>query len=77
VKRAKFSAQAGATEFVEESPPLSPQRAFVVQFRTGVGVEQTRFSGRVEHMTTGQTTRFESVEELVTFVSRVLATVRD
>jgi len=77
VNRAQSPLRTDAAESSEETPALSPQRAFVVQFRTRVGVEQTRFTGRVEHMTTGQTTRFESVEELVTFVSRVLATVRD
>jgi len=61
----------------EETPPLSPQRAFVVQFRTGTGAEPGRFVGRVEHMTSGQATRFASVEDLVTFVTRVLAEVRE
>jgi hypothetical protein len=62
---------------MEETTPLSPQRAFVVQFRAGAGAEPVRFTGRVEHMTTGQTTRFESVEDLVTFVTRVLTEVHD
>lgn len=64
-------------ELSEETSTLSPQRAFVVQFRARAGVEQTRFTGRVEHITTGQATRFESVEDLVMFVSRVLSKVRD
>jgi hypothetical protein len=66
-----------ATELMEETSPLSPQRAFVVQFRAGAGVEPVRFTGRVEHMASGQATRFESVEDLVTFVTQVLTEVRD
>ena len=61
----------------EEAPPLSSRRAFVVQFRIGAGAEPARFTGRVEHMTSGQATRFESVEDLVAFITRVLAEVRE
>ncbi len=61
----------------EEAPPLSPHRAFVVQFRTGTGAEGGRFVGRVEHMTSGQATRFESLEDLAAFITRVLAEVRE
>ena len=60
----------------EEDAPLSPQRAFVVQFRVGTGAEQERFAGRVEHMVSGHATRFHSVEELVAFITRVLSDVR-
>jgi hypothetical protein len=59
----------------EDPPPLSPQRAFVVQFRVGAGAEPGRFVGRVEHMTSAQATRFASLEDLVAFLMRVLAEV--
>lgn len=55
--------------------PLSPYRAFVVQFRTATGQAAEDFLGRVEHMTSGQAARFSSPEELVAFMVRVLAQV--
>jgi hypothetical protein len=61
----------------EEAPPLSPYRAFVVQFRTGMGAEVGCFVGRVEHMTSGQATRFDSVDGLVAFVAQILAVVHN
>ena len=59
-----------------EGPPLSPYRAFVVQFRTETDVERGRVAGRVEHVVSGQATHFSSLEELLAFMARVLATVR-
>ena len=56
--------------------PLSPHRAFVVQFRAETAVEQGRFVGRVEHVVSGQAAHFASLEELLAFMARVLATVR-
>jgi len=56
--------------------PLSPHRAFVVQFGVEAEVEQGRFVGRVEHVVSGQAAHFQSVEELLAFMARVLATVR-
>jgi hypothetical protein len=55
-------------------PPLSPEAAFVVQFRSGSG--SVRFAGRVEHMPSARATHFGSVEELLAFITRVLAEVR-
>jgi hypothetical protein len=61
-----------------EEPPLTPQRAFVVQFRDQTGHKQELFTGRVEHITSGQATRFRSLDELITFLTRVLTeTVED
>ena len=59
----------------KEPPPLSPERAFVVQFRSGSG--PGRFAGRVEHMPSARATHFGSVEELLAFITRILAEVRD
>jgi hypothetical protein len=61
--------------FPNESP-LSPQRAFVVQFRAETVVEQWHFTGRVEHVVSGQATQFHSLEELFAFMARMLASVR-
>lgn len=62
-----------------EAPPaedrltLSPERAFVVQFRAGTQVDEGPFVGRVEHVRSGQAVRFESREELLAFIARLLA----
>jgi hypothetical protein len=53
-----------------EETPLSPQRAFVVQFRDDGGGR--RFAGRVEHMVSGHAARFGSAEQLTRFMRRVL-----
>lgn len=60
---------------IEESPPLSPERAFVVQFRCGSADE--RFAGRVEHMPSARATHFGSAEELLAFITGILGEVRD
>ena len=56
--------------------PLSPHRAFVVQFRAETEVEQGRFVGRIEHVVSGRATHFASLEELLAFIARVLTQVR-
>jgi len=63
--------QLGTTMPVEEAI-LSPQLAFVVQFRTPAN--SGRFAGRVEHMASGRALRFSSSSELVQWLTR---TVRD
>jgi len=52
--------------------PLSVQWAFVVHFRTSTDLPQGRIAGRVEHVVSGQSTHFESLEELLAFMARVL-----
>jgi hypothetical protein len=53
-------------------PPLSPARAFVVQFREAEPGAVKQFRGRVEHMVSGDVARFEAPEELLAFFARVL-----
>src|SRR5262245_2454838 len=60
----------------EDPSALSPHRAFVVQFRAETDVEQGHCTGRVEHVVSGQATHFDSLEELLGFIARVLTTVR-
>ena len=60
----------------EGKPSLQVRRAFVVQFRAEADVEQGKFVGRVEHVVSGQATRFHSLEELMAFFARVLTNVR-
>jgi hypothetical protein len=45
-------------------PALSPQLGFVVQFRIRAGQPATYFAGRVEHMVSGRTAHFQSLDEL-------------
>ena len=60
----------------QAEPPLSPARAFVVQFREEGEAVGGRFSGRVEHMVSGRAARFRSPEELLAFFAQVLNVVR-
>jgi hypothetical protein len=60
----------------ERLAPLSVHHAFVVHFRVNSEVAQGRITGRVEHVASGQSTQFASLEELLAFMGRVLATVR-
>jgi hypothetical protein len=60
----------------EPKPPLSPQQSFVVQFRAETVAPPAAYDGRVEHVTSGQATLFSSPEELLAFITRVLADVR-
>jgi hypothetical protein len=55
--------------------PLSPDRAFVVEFAGGAKTPRADLlSGRVEHVISGQATRFTSAGELLEFVHGVLRT---
>ena len=56
---------------------LRPEHAFVVQFGPTTQVDAGRVEGRVEHLVSRQATRFQSLEALLAFVSRVLREVRD
>jgi hypothetical protein len=60
----------------EDPSSLSPYRAFVVQFRAEADLAHERCTGRVEHVVSGQATHFDSLEELLAFIARVLTTVR-
>lgn len=51
--------------------PLSPQWAFLVQFRAVPG-GPTYAAGRVEHLTSGRTTHFESLHELTAYIEKEL-----
>ena len=52
---------------------LSAQAAFVVQFVTGSDVRAGTVGGRVEHVASGRNKRFESIDELLSFLADVLA----
>ena len=55
-----------------EYSPLSVHRAFVVHFRLSTNLARGPIEGRVEHIVSGQSTHFDSLEELVAFMARVL-----
>jgi hypothetical protein len=57
----------------KNKPSLPSDRAFVVQLRWDAAVEQEDFRGRVEHLNSMQAAHFESVEELLAFIARVVA----
>jgi hypothetical protein len=46
--------------------------AFVVQFRVGSDFESGRIEGRVEHIASGETARFDSVAALLAIFARLL-----
>ena len=52
--------------------PLAPHWAFVVQLRQGTALTPEALHGRVEHIVSGQATRFTSLEELRAFMAQVL-----
>ena len=51
--------------------------AFVIQFRESTDIEAGRVEGKIEHISSYQAVRFQSVEELLAFVARVLGTIRN
>jgi hypothetical protein len=59
----------------EQPKTLPPVRAFVVQFYNDADIEQQSFSGRVEHVMSGQAKRFHSVEDLLAFFTWMLRVV--
>lgn len=54
-------------------PSLPANRAFVVQVHTEAQVEQGQWKGRVEHLVSGEASHFDSFEELLTFIVKVLS----
>ena len=52
------------------------RRSFVIKFSADTNPEEGRFVGRVEHVASGKTTRFESADALVSFLNDVLNHVR-
>jgi hypothetical protein len=54
---------------------LPVQRAFVVQLHATAVVAQGQLSGRVEHVQSSQAAHFHTLDELLAFMARVLATL--
>ena len=53
---------------------LQRANAFVIQFRDATGPEAAGRSGRVEHVSSGRTANFESLEELPELLLQMLKT---
>jgi hypothetical protein len=53
-------------------PSLPARKTFVVQLHAEARIEQGNFKGRVEHVVSHQATHFESLEELVTFMTQMV-----
>jgi hypothetical protein len=56
-----------------DDAPLAARRAFVVQLRGGTEPTPHWFVGRVEHVSTGQAATFQSIDDLLAFIGRVLS----
>lgn len=56
---------------------LLHDRAFTIRFGGDSAPTQSLSAGRVEHISTGHVTHFESLPELVKFVNQILASVKN
>jgi len=52
-------------------------RSFVVQLSADTSRDSRRFRGRVEHIASGRSRRFESLDELEAFLAEVLSSTWD
>ena len=62
---------------LEQRPPFAPTQAFVVQFGRETAVDSGHLVGRVEHVVSGKVARFQSLDELVAFMTAVLREVEE
>ena len=60
---------------LEQKPSYTPEQAFVVHFGRETAVDAGHLAGRVEHVVTRKVARFQSLDELVAFMTEVLRTV--
>jgi hypothetical protein len=57
---------------VHVDAPVSPHWAFIVQFRAQPDGGPVYTAGRIEHLVSGRTSHFASLDELVTYFAREL-----
>jgi hypothetical protein len=57
-----------ASPTADDDRPLPAARAFVVQLRAEAKVGRGHWVGRVVHVVSGQSSRFETLPELVAFI---------
>lgn len=53
-------------------PPFPVSQSFVVQFAADTRPAANRYRGRIEHIDSGRSQRFASLDELISFVSELL-----
>ena len=70
---ALFTEMTGPVETQVAEDGLPPGCAFVVHFRISSAFASAKVSGRVEHIVSGKVAHFASLEDLLAFVTRVLA----
>jgi hypothetical protein len=59
----------GAARWQQPGSMLSARRAFVLHLGATDGRRRRRFSGRVEHLSSGTSTHFSSLEGLLAFLT--------
>ena len=52
------------------TPRLTPEGTFVIQLRSNSNVQRGRLRGRVEHVMSGQSVQFTSLDSLLAFMAR-------
>ena len=60
----------------QDQPSLPTNRAFVVQLYAESKIEKGQFKGRVQHIASGQATRFSTMKALKAFMRCVLTAGR-
>jgi hypothetical protein len=60
----------------QSQPSLPTNRAFLVQFHIQATEAAPAYAGRVEHVVSSEGTRFQSLDELLAFMIRVLRHVQ-
>jgi hypothetical protein len=59
----------------QSQPELPAWKAFVVQFNRETRPQGAIFAGRIEHLSSGRRARFESPEDLLAALDKLLAEV--
>jgi hypothetical protein len=74
---AKHPVTKGNEPMTNTEPSLPSNRAFVVQFRSQTETASKECAGRIEHLVSGQATRFDSWERLQQFIQETLTKVSE
>jgi hypothetical protein len=61
----------------ERRPAFIPEQAFVVHLGLEAGEDTGRMVGRVEHVVSRKRARFQSLDELVSFMTEVLRGIKE
>ena len=59
------------------SSSISIHRAFVIHLQADSDMRHGLLAGRVEHVVSGQVSRFHSLDELLAFMAQILTQVAD